>query len=367
MKKGALLCGIILTAFVLSSCADNINTAAQITDGDLVDISELAANSDKYNADLNEQTYTNLGKGEKITVTFPEEIGVYNVKERDNLDELSEMLIEKYVPKDEYDESNITINSEEKYGRDFGTQYYDTENGTMVLVGNTGFINTANQHSVSNFNESESTKIYIGQNYEDKTIKFSDGEAKISELVDMAKIELEDYAKTVKSEMGFYPRWFSYCSVDGVTCCNIEFAETYKGTQLMGSLSGTYSSFGGAVDSNTLLSSMCANSYFTSSKHTDGFVIQKDFSSVEKEEDNGKILSPAAAIRIAGAKLSGYKTYNVLDIALTYIAVNDTDIANELPMNLTFHPYWHITADSDGSEQAIYIDCYTGEMETIFG
>ncbi len=417
MKKGALLCGIILTAFVLSSCAENTNSHTnnigdsssplntsntsstlstssqsntssqpnpflnpnqQIQDGDMADISELYKNKDKYTDELHSQNYGNLNIGKDIEIKFPKELGEYKIKDRDDLNSFSDVLLDKYVPKDSFDKANLTFGSEEKYGAQFGYDYVDEKTGTTVLIGNCGFINTKNEKlDFENYSDKEE-RVYVGQKYEDRTVKLSDGEAKISELLETAEKELAEYAALVKSEMSFSPVW---CEIytdnkSGEQVCDFEFCEDYKDVPLMRCISGSYSSFGGASSfgDNTLFDAAGADVFFSSSKHTDGFVVQNDFVSVKKIKKHSEILTPAAAARIASAKLSGYRRYNVVDVQLTYIPIADADI-REQGYEYTLTPYWRFSAPDtesyDGEEHliehAVFINCITGELETIFG
>ncbi len=370
MKKGVLLCGIILTAFVLSSCADNINTAAQITDGDLVDISELYKNKDKYTDELHSQNYGNLSIGKDIEINFPKEIGEYKIKDRDDLNSFSDALLDKYVPKDSFDKANLTFGSEEKYGNMFGYDYTDEETGTTVSIGNCGFINTKNEKfTFSNYSDKEEY-IYIGQNYEDRTVKLSDGEAKISELLETAEKELSEYAALVKSEMSFSPVW---CAIgtdneSGDQACDFQFDICCKDIPLLRGIDGSYSSFGGARENNTLYTAFPANLFFSSLKQSDGFIIDGDFVNMEETKKYSEILTPAAAARIASAKLSGYKRYNVVDVKLTYVPIADTDITTPEHEFMTLYPYWRFTAydSTESTEDAVLINCITGEMETMF-
>ena len=421
MKKGALLCGIILTAFTLSSCAENTNSHAnnigdssgslntssqsntsgtssqsntsstsstssqpnpflnpnqQIQDGDMADISELYKNKDKYTDELHSQNYGNLNIGKDIEIKFPKEIGEYKIKDRDDLNSFSDVLLDKYVPKDSFDEANLTFGSEEKYGAQFGYDYVDKETGTTVSIGNCGFINTVNEKlDFENYSDKKE-RVYVGQKYEDRTVKLSDREAKISELLETAEKELAEYAALVKSEMSFSPVWCEICTDNksGEQICDFEFGEDYKDVPLMRGINGSYSSFGGANENHTLFDTAGVHVFFSSSKHTDGFVVQSDFVSVKEIEKYSEILTPAAAARIASAKLSGYRRYNVVDVQLTYIPVADADI-REQGYEYTLTPYWRFSAPDtesyDGEEHliehAVFINCITGELETIFG
>lgn len=374
LKFYAILCSLAL----LTSCAENTNShnddgvssgiTDNSTDEDFIDLSELCGNEDKYISDIYLQTYDNLIFSENIDPEIPEKIGIYKVTERDDLDSYKDKIFDKYIPESVFDDSKVSYNDEEIYGKYYGCNFIDDETGAIITISNNGFINHINNNAQPLYEQRTNLykTVYIGKKYDDEVLELINGTAKASELIETAKKELAGYSEVSDSELSFSPRWLNIYTdpESGKQYCIIEFSEDYKDIMLTPTCDGTTT-----IDVEKQYTTG-ASVMYTSPESSDGFVIQADLVTDKTVSEQDKILSPAAAAQIAGNTLSGYKKYTVTDVALTYLPITDMSLDSEETLTMTLTPYWDFviadeSADNGHAEKAVYVNCFTGEVETI--
>lgn len=382
--------GVVLSLFLLTSCAGR--ETVDVTEPDQnpqeetesvikaedtkglkkITLEALADNQQQEIEKVMQMECKNLNFVQDFSFAVPEEIGKYQVMCMDHFQDNWDVVAEKYIPEDLYDESKV-VDDNRSYP--YGPEFHDEETGRHVSIGCTGFFSYAEKSSesvekVCYYDEAINKKsYYLKSDDSDDTYTLHNEDISVHEAAELAGEFVSDFTETVE-----YPQ-----NLDaGVAVAHqlenkewvleIIFRNLYKGIPIC-TMSPTI------MDDVTMemVSGSIAKAYLDDADSINWFTSQCAFEDYETVETYHSIVTPESAAELLSEKLSGCREYDVVGMELIYCPVlmqdeNSGDGVNGIRSGsiVELTPYWAIYMDVTPSFE-IYglVNCVTGEVEFI--
>ncbi|MCH5324552.1 MAG: hypothetical protein J1E39_04990 [Eubacterium sp.] len=328
-------------------------------------LSYIRDNSEEYIAEIKAMDTHNMVFHGDFGFDVPEKIGTYYKIERWDFNNYAEDVFRCLVPEGSFDEKNITEFEYDplKIPEDNDPYYYvDEKNNLLAITAENGYFfyedGTLPLERSDNSTELYKT-VYLDEEYEDETLELIGGTAKMSELIDIAQKKLDEVFTVTNSATTVKPRWM-YIFFDTVNkkyFCQIDFDTVYNEVAI-------FTPFEDGIYSFKPFGRDGASVYFTSPDRPARIFnnrILKDWRGASSQELD-EIITPTAATQIMSdylqSRVDNYVGYNVDDIRLTYLVLNDT--------STVLVPYWQFVMITDsGESQSLFVNAIVGQIETI--
>lgn len=396
MKRTYTLICTILLLVMLGGCLDNglssseestsqavgtgqeeayTDTTAYLEDGTAIDkmtLADLKRSKQQEIEKVMNFTSDNLIFDTGFDFDVPDEIGKYQVIRIKNFHQQAELIFEKYVPADIYDDSKVTL--DERY-TPYGPDFKDEETGMCVSTGNTGFFvfieNTFELIRRIRYEEEGimTQKIYyLNSDYTNDSYTLQGGNTSISEAVASAAGFASDFTQTFHYPQDLKPEVAAvYEDESGNDAIGVFFSGLYKGLPI-------YTMFDRYIDLTQsdlgldMFIMPSTDSYLAEKDVVHTFTVQEAYEDYKTLEIYETIITPACAVHLLSEELSSYTEYNVIGMELVYCPVevpNETfdpdDMYSDYIIELS--PYWAIYMDvTPGKEIYGLVDCVTGEV-----
>lgn len=364
IKKASIISAVLL----LTACS-----ASTSSDRNDDPVSQGMISYDNYGAEISsyadkiwESDLVNINTDSlKLNCSVPEEIGRYQVICIDGFQNKSELLFEKYIPSDSFDESNIT---DDQTTYPYGPSYADNS-GAGVSVGCTGFFSYNTSNNIDTDNITPKVSDYIN------------GTAGSSISIDNAVRVADEFVEDFVNASGF-PNILKadtateYISDDGNSIIEVRYNNLYKNLPVFSMISANNEL---SFEMATIPAASAL--YDTDSNTINRFTVQYGFEDHILIETYSEIISPEKALSLFSEALSERLRYDAVGMELVYCPVYIDNIEQSdgithreaAPWSnvcsydvFELTPYWAVYIDVTPSKE-IYglINCATGDVEFV--
>ncbi len=385
----AFLPSVLLAACVLSSCSglepesnrgdegkDLVQTggSVQMQTEDPVQMQTLDEIWDEWDEALQED-YENLSFEDGIKLEKPEEIGIFNFVQSDDILDYESAIDAEFVPKKRWDEKYYEKNPKTSPP---GPEYVNKKTGEMLLLGNQGFINYVRRKEAQEYDSDspDVETVYLDRDYSDRKISLRDGDIMLSDALRLAERMAAKWEKAVPQDLESRPRRVYICPstiADGKYVLYFLFEKCYKGVNILTEnrtikrpndepLSVQYLDW---ADDGIVVASCKEAETFLSQ----GGIVEKEGESEELKT----IVSLKSALRLLEDKMAGYHMNSIRKIALSYRFVelpreDKPEYQGSFPGGSRYEarPCWvFYFAEDQGQEEFALVDCKDGAVDYI--